>query len=433
MNMTAKLASVVAALAWTGLLVADTLPEGYKEVRWIESSGTQWIDTELRPNCTDTVEVKYMMPLPSGKFQFDQSFIYCARDVDHIVSFTCARNGERLRFDRKGTVVGNSGWMKAYTPYTLTVNGKDQTYFLNDDEITCTKTTGDFTVGGDFILFGGYSGDKTVVSNLGVLRLYSFKVTAADGVVRADLVPCVREKDGEVGLYDRARNAFYGNAGTGSFDSDIIRQRHRLPSIYQKCYWIESSGLQWIDTQVRPRCEDTVETKFYVPALSSTSGFLYCARGVGNVNTFTCVKQPNNILRFDRGDSSVGSASKALVKEGEYELTVSGKDQTYLLNDDNVSCQKKSDPFVVGGDFVLLGGYSGDKTSVVYPGIFRLYSFKVITAEGDLRADLIPCIRKEDQKPGLYDLVNERFLVNGGQGEFTFSAIPVKGLVIFLK
>lgn len=430
MNKTARLAFVFTVLAWTGMLVADALPEGYKEVQWIESSGQQWIDTELRPNCSDTVEVKFMAPV----LRTSNEFLYCARGVENAATFTCVKlDSQSLRIDRKDGSVGQSGMIYAYTVYTLTVNGHDQTSYLNDVEIKCTKKSGDFEVGGDFLLFGGYSGDKSVVSNLSTLRLYSFKVIAADGAVRADLVPCVREADSAVGLYDRARKAFYGNSGSGSFDFDTYGQRHRLPADYQKCQWIESSGKQWIDTQVRPRCLDTVEVKFMAPVLPSTSGFLYCARGASNHNTFTCLKQASNVLRFDYGEGTVLSALNALVKDKDYVLTVNGRTQVYLLNDEKHTLWTTFEPFVVGGDLVLFGGYSGDKTAVSYFGSFRLYSFRVITDDGGTRAELVPCIRKADQKPGLYDLVNERFLVNGGQGEFAYSVEPVKGLMILFK
>lgn len=35
------------------------------------------------------------------------------------------------------------------------------------------------------------------------------------------------------------------------------------------------------------------------------------------------------------------------------------------------------------------------------------------------KARLIPCKRKSDNKPGMYDTINRRFLTNIGTGEFT--------------
>ena len=34
--------------------------------------------------------------------------------------------------------------------------------------------------------------------------------------------------------------------------------------------------------------------------------------------------------------------------------------------------------------------------------------------------DFIPCIRKQDNKPGLYDIVNNVFYTNQGTGEFLY-------------
>lgn len=47
----------------------------------------------------------------------------------------------------------------------------------------------------------------------------------------------------------------------------------------------------------------------------------------------------------------------------------------------------------------------------------RLYGFSAKSSGVD-KANMIPCYRKSDNKPGLYDLVSETFLTNGWQNEF---------------
>ena len=48
----------------------------------------------------------------------------------------------------------------------------------------------------------------------------------------------------------------------------------------------------------------------------------------------------------------------------------------------------------------------------------QLYGCK-IWDDDILVRNFVPCYRVSDNKPGLYDLVNDEFLTNSGTGEFT--------------
>lgn len=57
-------------------------------------------------------------------------------------------------------------------------------------------------------------------------------------------------------------------------------------------------------------------------------------------------------------------------------------------------------------------------------GHVRIYYIKwgrVVNGKTILDVDAVPCIRKADGKPGMYDLVSKSFLVNSGTGEFLYS------------
>ena len=53
----------------------------------------------------------------------------------------------------------------------------------------------------------------------------------------------------------------------------------------------------------------------------------------------------------------------------------------------------------------------------------RIYNFTVENSQTNrLVANYIPCRRKSDSKPGMYDLVTRNFYVNQGTGEFLYGA-----------
>lgn len=50
-------------------------------------------------------------------------------------------------------------------------------------------------------------------------------------------------------------------------------------------------------------------------------------------------------------------------------------------------------------------------------GIKRIYHFSAKSNDNAI-CDMYPCIRKSDNKPGMYDLITEQFFTNSGTGEF---------------
>lgn len=68
-----------------------------------------------------------------------------------------------------------------------------------------------------------------------------------------------------------------------------------------------------------------------------------------------------------------------------------------------------------GGDTTelrLFYGYSS-------PTPCRIYYYQQ-KRDGELVADFVPCYRKSDNKPGMYDLVTNEFFSNQGTGQFLY-------------
>ena len=64
--------------------------------------------------------------------------------------------------------------------------------------------------------------------------------------------------------------------------------------------------------------------------------------------------------------------------------------------------------------------------AVTYPYSGRVYSLKVYK-EDTLLADYIPCYRKSDNKPGMYDLVLNKFYYSESGTDFITGPIKIKG------
>ena len=61
--------------------------------------------------------------------------------------------------------------------------------------------------------------------------------------------------------------------------------------------------------------------------------------------------------------------------------------------------------------------YSSSPTDASYRSAMRFYSVSMCNSNG-FGFNLIPCVRKLDSKPGMYDTVSKTFYTNSGTGEF---------------
>ena len=68
------------------------------------------------------------------------------------------------------------------------------------------------------ILFGGsFDGNSPTPISAYNMKVYRLKIYEEDELVR-EYVPCYRESDNEIGLYELVNNVFYTNNGTGTFN-----------------------------------------------------------------------------------------------------------------------------------------------------------------------------------------------------------------------
>lgn len=188
----------------------SNLPDGYTELKFIQSTGTQCIDTGFKPNQNSRVIADVMILGTSA------AYVYGCRGGNsegYNNRFGVLYNGSLLRSDY-GT--GNG---KIF-PSSVTVN---ELYVIDQnrnictiDNTTVTNTEATFTSLYSMLLFGCKEGGTNTLFSSLILR--SCKIYDNDTLIR-DYVPC-KNPSNEVGLYDLVTKEFYGNAGTGAFISD---------------------------------------------------------------------------------------------------------------------------------------------------------------------------------------------------------------------
>ena len=215
------------------------LPNGYTQVEYIQSSGTQYIDTgyywtheNIEIDFDGTVITNASNQSLFGNEEYtaasgnDRNFAGVPHGTNGTYSIYLGNSstqgnvatgslGTRFNLNilttaNKNLLVGLNGENKLSVTYNGTVMSRSGAY---------TSSSTSTTVGNIFIFANHNSArgsSDAAFQNVSAMRLYAFKMYDNGTLVR-DFIPCINDSTGKAGLYDLITNTFYGNDGTGDF------------------------------------------------------------------------------------------------------------------------------------------------------------------------------------------------------------------------
>lgn len=171
-----------------------------------------------------------------------------------------------------------------------------------------------------------------------------------------------------------------------------------LPKTYQQVDYLYNDGNQYINTGISGA--DGIEIDF----LMIGSGHI--AYSTSNDADFGIEKFGDGwVIRF-------GGVQYATNRSGLTTTNIKfGTNTNYDIYINNELESHVENP-VIADAYVYL--FTKDCSG----GVEAQINYVKLYKEGVLVSDIIPCIRKSDSKPGMYDLINRRFLTNIGTGEF---------------
>lgn len=178
------------------------LPEGSTRIEYIESTGSQYIDTGFTPNQdTRVVMEAQMLTSSSGKFYFG------SRTTNATVNYNVLLGGSApyIRSDYGESKLTTSA--VGVTDRVLIDKNKN-ICTINGTSITNAAST--FTCGQPLFLFASNNGGTA--SYLGDLKLYSCQIYDNGTLVR-DYIPYIDE-NGDANLWDDVTNTAATKAGT---------------------------------------------------------------------------------------------------------------------------------------------------------------------------------------------------------------------------
>ena len=177
-------------------------------------------------------------------------------------------------------------------------------------------------------------------------------------------------------------------------------------SPYYYVEYLQSDGSQVIDTNYVLKDTDIITLNYSDPPANVT-GDAFMFGNLGTYSTWLCLSGTGSRIYVRFGHSSSLASSKdikkttqVILKKGAFISSQGTETLSYTAMNNltlAVFTRKESN------------GYSSLGTA------YKLHSMTIEDADG-IKMDLRPCVRKEDGKVGLLDLVSETFFINLGKG-----------------
>lgn len=245
------------------------LPPYARRVEYLESTGTQWIDTGVVPSSDWSIAVTCSMIMNPTQ----STTVWTARSITEprctISLFLVYNNQEKpLRFDYG---YNQQAAQVAFLDYEhkheyKNVGGR----FYIDGVLYDTIADEAYECGGPLRIFAAE--DVNNPGNIVLIasgKIYGVCVKNASGILVRSFVPCRILDTGY--LWDEVEGKFYGNSGTGDFvlgpdvREGVVPTRlnpfgvGRRQEEIRRVEYLESTGKQYVDTGVTPPASPRIE------------------------------------------------------------------------------------------------------------------------------------------------------------------------------
>ena len=194
-----------------------------------------------------------------------------------------------------------------------------------------------------------------------------------------------------------------------------------LPEEYQKVEYLESNGKQYLYTNIPIQTPFTVEADFMYH--SDLDQCLICAgynQDGRTVRVGALGKYKSNLQNYYAGYWNAMSISNNI----RYKMRVQEKEGLQVTENNGVEVNRQTRSHnssdipldKTKGNFAIFCMCRNGE--FVYYCYAKLYSMTIWGETGTIVGKFIPCRRKSDNKPGMYDTVSGEFFTNQGTGEF---------------
>lgn len=196
------------------------LPSGYTQLEYIESSGTQYIDTGI-PGNNDNLTFSFRFNLLSFSSYAGIFGNYVSEDANCWRLIQTSVDEDKFFWTSNVQGGRSSSVVFAKNVVNSVVMNLNE-FIINGSSVHRTQDIKGTVNDTNIAIFA-----NRCTSWGSRMRLYEFKIADADDLL-CDFIPCINAA-GEVGLYDLVSEAFFGNCGTGEFIAGAVVEMETKP------------------------------------------------------------------------------------------------------------------------------------------------------------------------------------------------------------
>ena len=369
----------------------------FTRLEYLESTGTQYIDTGIKALSTVGVTMK-VASIDGG----ENAFLGAWEGSNGILfgQTNWWDNGTEFAIATKST------WLHANVSYTPDFH----TFVYDPINKTGTIDGNDII---DFVTNStGLNKNITIYKNsVGGIRAVGCRVASCkiydNGVLVRDFIPVRSNIDGTLGLFDVVEQKFYTNAGTDEFvggPAILPVDYTDFETNYQRVEYIESTGKQYIHTGVKPTA-----------GVHSAWVDFQATKVVASKESWILAQWYNEGWRCGGTGSSDATTLNLDATRG---FTYTGNNAF-----ERIQGYSAASTITAPYEMTLFGQRENSTVRYYDYSFYKLYGCK-IWENGILIRDFIPCYRKSDSSRGVYDLVDKKFYKSSSGVSNDFIAGP---------
>ena len=208
---------------------STTVPSGLVELEYLESSGTQYIDTGFLVSSNNYDKIKFVVDCDIiGKGSGASDWLVNGSNISNAYFYI--GQYQNKYYYGCGTTDHNTNTSVVNGRHTFTLDTKNKKFIVSDVlgiDITIEAVTATANL---YLCGFAYTAQRSFAQ-----KLYGSKIYQDDVLVR-DFIPC-KNPSGVIGLYDKVTKTFYPNAGTGTFMAGpaiTLSGWHKIKGIWAK-------------------------------------------------------------------------------------------------------------------------------------------------------------------------------------------------------
>ena len=355
---------------------STTVPSGLVELEYIESTGTQYINTGIKASKNLKVEADIDISPASGWVMIlgdytNGSYFSWWRQDTTMYAYYGSNNKTLAELTGKRKYISNN---------------TNNIWSVDTSKITVTPNSSDFSKNGNNLyLFSVNNGGNY---NKASMKLYSCKIYVNGTLVR-DFIPAKRISDGKCGLWDKVNFKFYTDENGGNFTAGA--EKTAIAAIGTPIEYIESTGTQYIETGISAKNITKAVIDFQYITVDSSRENQMMSVWVDASNHMQCGLTGTTFL--------------------------TGRGTTFSQTS-NMTARTTGTSVPIGSPDMFIPLFAQRASAVDRWSIAKLYSCKMYNNSTIVR-DFIPAKRISDNEYGLWDKVTKTFYTNAGTGAFT--------------